>query len=101
MSDVRKRRLAENQTLFREINERIGASAEAQGEDTHAFEFVCECSNIDCFERLELRLEEYRRVREQERRFVVVAGHELADIEVVVERLRDVLVVEKRSEAAA
>ena len=101
MSDVRKRRLAENQTLFREINERIGTTAEAQGEDAHAYEFVCECSNIDCFERFELRLDEYRRVRERERRFVVLSGHELPEIEVVVERLGEVLVVEKRNEAVA
>ena len=101
MSDLRKRRLAENQALFRELNERIGASAEAQGEDTHAYEFICECASMECFERFELRLDEYRRIRERDRRFAVLRGHEVPEIEVVVERLGDVLVVEHRTEAAA
>ncbi|MGH3016558.1 MAG: hypothetical protein ACRDNN_16560, partial [Gaiellaceae bacterium] len=76
MTEVRRRRLAENQALFREINERIGASAEAQGADSHAYEFVCECSSLECFERFELTLHEYGRVRERARRFVVLSGHE-------------------------
>jgi hypothetical protein len=99
MTEVRRRRLAENQALFREINERIGASAEAQGTDPHAYEFVCECSSLECFERFELTLHEYGRVREREQRFIVLSGHEQPDIEDVVERRGDVVIVEKRGDA--
>ena len=100
MTEVRRRRLAENQALFREINDRIGASAEAQGADQYAYEFVCECSSLECFGRFELTLEEYGRVRERDQRFVVLGGHEEPGIEDVVERLGDVTIVEKRGDAA-
>lgn len=96
MTEVRRRRFAENQALFREINERIGASAEAQGGDGYVYEFVCECSSLECFERFELTLHEYGRVRERAQRFVVLSGHEQPEVEDVVERRGDVAVVEKR-----
>ena len=100
MPEVRRQRLAENQALFREVNERIGARAEAQGSDAHAYEFVCECSSLECFERLELTLGEYGRVREVTRRSVVLSGHERLEIEDVVERLGRAAIVEKRGESA-
>ena len=40
-----KERLARNETLFRELNERINAVAGTLGGDDHAYEFVCECSD--------------------------------------------------------
>ena len=100
MPEVRKRRLAENQALFREVNERIGATAEAQGRDSDAYEFVCECSSLDCFERLELTVREYARVRERSQRFVVLSGHERPEIEDVVGHVGRAAIVEKRGEAA-
>ena len=50
--DERERRLAKNEALFRELNERIEQVAIGQAEDAHVFEFLCECSNIDCTLRL-------------------------------------------------
>ena len=100
MTEVRRQRRAENQTLFREINDRIEAGAEAHGSDPHAYEFVCECSSLDCFERLELTLHEYGRVREHGRWYAVLSGHEVPEAEVVVERRGDVAIVERRDEAA-
>jgi hypothetical protein len=101
VTEVRKQRLAENQMLFREINERIEATAEAQGTDPHAYEFVCECSSLECFERLELTLHEYGRIRKRPQRFLVLSGHERPEIEDVVERRGRAAIVEKRGEAAA
>lgn len=98
MTEVRRQRFAENQALFREINERIEASAEAQGADSYAYEFVCECSSLDCFGRFELTLQEYGRVRERDTRFVVLSGHEHPD-EDVVERRGAIVLVEKRVDA--
>jgi hypothetical protein len=100
VTEVRRQRLAENQSLFREVNERIGATAQAQGSDAHAYEFVCECSSLECFERLDLTLGEYRRVRERAQRFVVLSGHERLEIEDVVEHVGRAAIVEKRGEAA-
>jgi len=100
MTELRRRRLAENQVLFREINERIEASAETQGSDHHAYEFVCECSTLECFERFELTLAEYGRVRDRPQRFIVLSGHEQPEVEDVVERRGVVAIVEKRGAAA-
>jgi hypothetical protein len=100
VTELRKRRLAENQALFREINERIEASAETQGSDQHAYEFVCECSSLECFERFELTLTEYGRVRDRLQRFIVLSGHEEPEVEDVVERRGAVVIVEKRGAAA-
>jgi hypothetical protein len=100
VTELRKRRLAENQALFREINERIEASAETQGSDQHAYEFVCECSSLECFERFELTLTEYGRVRDRPQRFIVLSGHEQPEVEDVVERRSAVVIVEKRGAAA-
>lgn len=99
MTEVRRRRFAENQALFREVNERIGANAEAQGADSHAYEFVCECSSLECFERFELTLREYGRVRERDQRFIVLSGHERPEVEDVVERRGAVAIVAKRGDA--
>lgn len=99
MTELRRHRLAENQTLFREVNERIGASARAQGGDAHAYEFVCECASIECFERFELSLGDYQRVRGGAGRYVVVTGHERPDLEHVVEWVEGVAVVEPRPTA--
>ena len=45
--DARERRLAENETIFRSVNERIEQLARPQGNDAHVFEFLCECSTLD------------------------------------------------------
>lgn len=100
MTGLRRHRLEENQDVFREVNERIGASAEAQGSDVHTYEFVCECARIECLERFELSLGEYRRVRGHPERFLVVAGHERPDMEEVVEQIDGIVVVEPRPAAA-
>jgi hypothetical protein len=43
-------RAAQNQSLFREVNERIEELGESFG--THAREWLCECAHSDCFEQI-------------------------------------------------
>jgi hypothetical protein len=50
--DPRLRRLAENEALFREINERSAASAADVWAHQQAYHFVCECADADCSVRL-------------------------------------------------
>ena len=86
---------ARSQVLFREVNERI---AELAGEWNGAGVvtlFICECSDRDCAEALEITPAEYERVRADGARFVVRAGHQLRGLERVVEGNRRFLVVEK------
>ena len=97
-------RVARNEALFREFNERVEDMAgtfDPQGEgDALRIEFVCECGDLDCLERLELTRTAYEEVRSDPKRFVVAPVHEKAEIERVVARGEGYLVVEKIDEAA-
>ena len=78
--------LAANEAWFREINDRIEANALEHGSDSHLYEFICECSNIDCAERIRMTLSDYQQLRAHPTRFAIVPGHERPEIEVVVDR---------------
>jgi hypothetical protein len=68
-------RLARNQALFREVNERI----ETIAGDNDAVEFVCECSNTDCSSTIKLSRSEYERVRSKSSWFVIKLDHDCPD----------------------
>lgn len=99
--DAREKRLAQNETLFRAVNERIEeAAAPGRNDDGHEFEFLCECSNTDCNLRLPLTIPEYEEVRRSPVLFIVAPGHELPEIETVVLRKGSYQIVTKRGKAA-
>jgi hypothetical protein len=91
----REERLAQNEVFFRSVNERIRGIAERHGSDPHKYEFLCECSDSSCVERVTLSLDEYEAVRADATRFVLADGHSDATIERVVETAPDHVVVEK------
>ena len=84
-------RLARNQALFREVNERIQQTA---GNNTR-IEFVCECSDTECIETIDLRLTDYEQIRADPLRFVIKPGHEIDAIERVISEDGGSAVVEK------
>ncbi len=99
--DSRETRLARNETLFREVNERIEQAVQPMNrDDGHVYEFLCECSNSDCTLFLPLTIAEYEAVRSDPRQFIVAPGHELPEIESIVELNRSYQVVRKGGEAA-
>lgn len=82
-SEARQERAARNESLFREVNERIEDAA-TKLSPTFT-EFMCECSDEGCFERISLTLEEYASVRNRGPvYFVLTPGHENGDVERVV-----------------
>ena len=92
-------RAARNQSLFREINERLlelGASG-----DEELKRWNCECAAVGCVEQIELTLAEYEHLRASPVRFAVMPGeqHVLPEVEMLVERNRRYWVVEKIGEA--
>jgi hypothetical protein len=99
--DDRERRLAENESLFREVNEQIEDKAAAHPADAHAYEFLCECSNLHCDLLLPLQVREYERARSDPAVFIVAPGHDLPEIEEVVEKNDRYQLVRKHGEAAA
>ena len=92
--------MARNETLFREVNERIEEHAVRDGADPHEYEFFCECSNIDCVLRLPMTLAAYEEIRSDPTQFVVAPGHELPEIEEVVRTTLAYQVVQKHGAAA-
>jgi hypothetical protein len=92
-------RLAKNESFFRQVNERIKDVTDAF-EAAKTYEFLCECSDPACTERIELTQEEYEWVRAGPTRFVLARGHAAPEIEHVVEREQEHVVVEKRGLAA-
>ncbi|MDX6568682.1 MAG: hypothetical protein QOH15_1260 [Gaiellales bacterium] len=91
----RQARIAKNQSLFREINERIESLNESLETITHSSEWICECADLTCIEKIEMPLDEYERIRQHPDRFPVKRGHEVPDVEKTVEQHDGYLVVEK------
>ena len=94
MSEAREARLAQNEVIFRTVNEAIEQKAIELG-GTDDYEFICECSAAACLDRIALTLQEYEQVRGEGTRFFVAPGHENVAIELVVEKRPNYVVVEK------
>jgi hypothetical protein len=86
--------LAQRQNLFRDANERIEHAATAVGHSGFR-PFICECSLDGCVEHVEVAATTYQEVRGYAARFVTLPGHEIAAIEVIVERNELYQIVEK------
>jgi hypothetical protein len=86
-------RIARTESLFREVNERIAESARRL--DADDAEFVCECGDSTCTDRVSATLDEYERIRADGATFLLVPGHEDSRVEAVVEREDEHAVVEK------
>ena len=95
----RDERLARNETAFREVNEGIRAAAGAS-EPHDKWEFICECSITGCTDVIELTLPEYEHVRKLATAFALRPGHEIVEIEKIVERFDGFIVVHKQGDAA-
>ncbi len=98
MDDELQRRLAANETVFREVNEGI-ERGQWPGEGRDAVSFRCECARLGCNLLLELPLAEYEEVRAHPRRFLMIDGHQVPELEEVVLRRPGYVVVQKLDEA--
>lgn len=98
--DEKERRLAENEAVFRNVNEHIEDAAAIHGDDDHLYEFICECSNADCTFRVRLSLGDYEEIRAHATRFFVLTGHAMPEVERVIERRDGYDIAEKEGDAA-
>ena len=89
--------LAENEILFRDVNERL-ASEEQVSSSVEWLDLVCECTDRTCLKVFSMPLAEYEWLRQDALRFVVLPGHEAPAVETVVERHAGFVVVEKHPE---
>lgn len=83
--------------MFRVGNERM-AGWEERHENEQPELYFCECADLDCREKVTLQEAEYEAVRSDARRFLVVPGHEIPDVETVIEEHDGWVVIEKAPE---
>jgi hypothetical protein len=93
MATAEEARIARTESVFRHVNERIAEVSEHF--DAGDAEFVCECADAGCQDRVEAPLEEYEQVREEPTTFLVAEGHEIPAYEHIRRRHRGYLIVEK------
>jgi hypothetical protein len=99
-SDPRQERAARNESLFRDVNERIKSTA--SNISPMFTEFMCECADDSCFEHVSLTSEEYSSVRRMGPiYFILRPGHESADIERVVAGQGDRYEIVEKQDVAA
>ena len=95
-------RIAKNNLIFREANERIRAKADEYDAPLERIPFLCECPDTSCTEIVRLTTEEYAAVRADDRHFFTLAGHEEAEkpLGEVVARKGEYVIVEKEIASA-
>ena len=81
-----------NEATFRGVNEGMEAGQAAHG----LLVFMCECGRLGCNKLIELTRAEYEDVRANPRRFAIVDGHQIEEVEDIVDRTDRYVVVEKR-----
>ena len=89
-------RIAKNEAVFREVNERIRELAETWAEKpSELVDFVCECSRDECTDSLALTLSEYETVRKEPTHFAVAQEHVAGEAEHLHAEYERYWVVEK------
>jgi hypothetical protein len=94
MTDLREERIVNNEALFRSANERMAAWDEQHAEEPVEL-YYCECADRECREKIRLHQHEYEGVRANSRWFFVAPGHEIPEVETVIEEHDGWVVVEK------
>jgi hypothetical protein len=84
--------------MFRDLNEMVKDTAARAGL-TDQIVYLCECGDDLCAEEIQLRENEYERVRAVATHFLVRPGHLNPEIEVIIEQHARYWVVEKTDEA--
>ena len=92
----RERQVGLNETLFREINERLEELNKTFSEFTDKMELVCECGIATCIERFAMDVSQYEQLRADPTTFALKPGHEVPGVEDVIEEHEHYLVVRKK-----
>jgi hypothetical protein len=90
-------RMRENEELFRMANERLHEQIEGAVTGGRLVPFLCECADDLCMGRMEMTLDDYRRLRADDEAFGVLPSHVAEHGEVVVRELDSYHVVRKET----
>jgi hypothetical protein len=99
--DARRVRAAKNQSLLREVNERIEQLAEGKPsifEDlqrSRTIDIACECMDETCTASVTMTIVEYERIRADSNQFFVLPGHNVPAVEEIVDEDHRYVVVSK------
>ena len=93
-------RAAENESTFREVNEKLEKRADELALTGGRTPYLCECDDERCTQVVLLTGEEYEQVRARPRTFLLVADHQSPD-DRVVRTEADYVVIEKTGEKGA
>jgi hypothetical protein len=86
----RTERIVQTELFFRAINEEI-----ARNDGHGTTQFLCECGNSACTEAIALTADALKHLHADGDLFVVLPGHEISDVETVVDRHNGYLLVRK------
>src|SRR3954468_12844214 len=95
MTQTREDRIALNEAVFREVNERIEALAQSFDLGTQPLDLICECGDASCVDRIHMTHAEYERLRSESHQFAIAPGHDAPDVETVVARCKGYEIVKK------
>ena len=90
--------MAENEVLFRQVNERVVGADRRPAE---SFEIICECADTGCMDHVLVTTELYERARSEPTDFLLRPGHVKPEFETVIEDHEGFVLVRKAGEAAA
>ena len=100
MTQLREERLARNEAVHRVFNESLEAFQTKLAGTQILAGFVCECGDPDCVDIVKMGIGRYEKIRHNPRLFLVRPGHEIPDIEDIVNREDGFLVVRKHDNLA-
>lgn len=95
-------RAAKNQALFREVNERVKEINDGYSLIVPGGDWICECANDTCVERIKMSVNEYESIRRYGARFFVAPSdeHLWPDVDrVIIDRNDRYWVIEKTGHA--
>jgi hypothetical protein len=99
MSEISEReaRAAQNELVFRAVNEQIVKMTDRFREQLSDIDIVCECANTNCVGTIRIHADEFAKIEHASGTFLVLPGHEDESVERVVERSQSYVTVWKPS----
>lgn len=91
----REARAAQNELVFRAVNEQIAKMTDRFREQLSDIDIVCECANTACVGTIRIKADAFAKIERTEASFLVLPGHEDESIERVVDRRDGYVVVWK------
>lgn len=94
MDEERVKRIGQNEALYRLVNERIDDLQQSWG-GSDELSIICECGQVECTQQLTVTRSVYEATRAVPSHFLARRGHEVEEVERVIEAHGDAVKIEK------